>query len=52
MFILILQVLAVVLMFLGAFNVPAPQPSRPHLGWFGVALWFACALLAGRIPAG
>ena len=47
MLILILQVLAVVFLFLAAFNVP--PPPRVQLGWLGLAIWFACALLAGHL---
>lgn len=47
MLLLILQVLAVVLLFLAAFNVP--PPPRLHLGWLGLAIWFCVALLAGHV---
>lgn len=46
MVILLLQVLAVVLLFLAAFNVP--PPPRIQLGWMGLAIWYFAALLAGH----
>lgn len=47
MLLLIFQVLAVVLLFLAAFNVP--PPPRLQLGWLGLAIWFTCMLLAGHV---
>lgn len=46
MVILLFQVLAVVLLFLAAFNVP--PPPRFQLGWLGLAIWFLCELLVGH----
>lgn len=48
MIFLLFQVLAVVLLFLAAFNVP--PPPRCSLGWLGLAIWFLIALIGAGHP--
>jgi len=47
MILLIFQVLAVVLLFLAAFEIP-PLP-RTSFGWLGLAIWFTCELLGSHL---
>lgn len=42
---LILQVVALVCLFLAAFSVPFPP--RMAVGWLGMALWLLSELIAG-----